>query len=65
MCIRDRVGGLAMGVRADPRVTRDIDFVIPVRDDDDAESRIFALQRRGFRVESVFVRRGGRSTRTG
>ena len=54
------VGGLAMAVRADPRVTRDIDFVVPVRDDEEAESRVFALQQRGFVVESVFVRRGGR-----
>jgi len=49
-----------MGVRADPRVTRDIDFVVAVHDDDDAEARIFTLQQRGFRVDGVFVRRGGR-----
>lgn len=54
------VGGLAMGVRADPRVTRDVDFVLPVEDDAEAEARIYALQRRGFVVESVFERRGGR-----
>jgi hypothetical protein len=54
------VGGLAVGVRADPRVTRDIDFVVPVAGDDEAEARVFALQQRGFMVQSVFVRRGGR-----
>ena len=54
------VGGLAMGVRADPRVTRDIDLVVPAEDDASAEARIFALQQRGFIVESVFVRDDGR-----
>ena len=54
------VGGLAMGVRADPRVTRDIDFALPASDDDQAEAQVFALQQRGFIVDSVFVRKGGR-----
>ena len=54
------VGGVAVGVRADPRVTRDLDFVIPVADDADAEAIVFALQRRGFIVEAVFVRDQGR-----
>ena len=54
------VGGLAMGVRADPRVTREIEFVVPVEGDDEAEARVFALQQRRFIVESVFVRVGGR-----
>lgn len=54
------VGGLAIGVRADPRVTRDIDFVVPADDDAQAESVVFALQQRGFRVEAVFVRDEGR-----
>lgn len=54
------VGGLAIGVRADPRVTRDVDFVIPVTDDANAEAIVFALQKRGFTVVAVFVRAGGR-----
>src|SRR4051794_31163450 len=57
------VGGLAMGVRADPRVTRDIDLVVPVRDDAEAEARVFALQQRGFLVDTVFVRDGARGAR--
>jgi hypothetical protein len=41
-------------------VTRDIDFVVPAADDAAAEATVFALQRRGFIVESVFVREGDR-----
>lgn len=54
------VGGLAIGVRADPRVTRDIDYVVPASDDAQAEAILFALQQRGFFVEAVFVRDQGR-----
>lgn len=54
------VGGLAVGVRAEPRVTRDLDLVVPVADDTDGEAKLLALQRRGFAIESVFERRGGR-----
>ncbi len=52
--------GLAVGVRGEPRVTRDVDLVLPVEDDADAEQRVFLLQRHGFLVDSVFDRAGGR-----
>ncbi|MFT3841072.1 MAG: hypothetical protein QM723_29040 [Myxococcaceae bacterium] len=54
------VGGVAVGARTEPRVTRDVDFVIPVVDDADAELKVLALQRSGFLVESVFERDEGR-----
>lgn len=54
------VGGVAVGARTEPRVTRDVDFVIPVSDDADAELKVLSLQRSGFLVESVFERDGGR-----
>jgi hypothetical protein len=54
------VGGLAVGTRTEPRVTRDVDFVVPVVDDTDAEAKVLALQRIGFIVDSVFERDGGR-----
>jgi len=54
------VGGLAVGVRAEPRITRDIDLVVPVADDAEGEAKLLVLQRRGFAIESVFERKGGR-----
>jgi hypothetical protein len=42
------VGGLAVSVRAEPRFTRDVDLVVSVEDDRDAESLILALQARGY-----------------
>lgn len=54
------VGGLAVGARGEPRVTRDIDFVVPSEDDAAAEQIIFAVQRRGFTVRAVFEREGNR-----
>ena len=44
------VGGLAVSSRAEPRTTRDVDVVVAVRDDQDAEALVFALQTAGFRV---------------
>ena len=42
------VGGLAVGARAEPRTTRDVDVAVSVVDDVDAEAFIHALQSRGF-----------------
>lgn len=44
------VGGLAVSARAEPRTTRDVDVVVDVRDDADAESLVLDLQASGFRV---------------
>jgi len=44
------VGGLAVSARAEPRTTRDVDVVVDVRDDPDAESLVLDLQATGFRV---------------
>jgi predicted nucleotidyltransferase len=47
------VGGLAVSARAEPRFTRDIDLVIGVVDDADAERLVHDLQARGYRVQAV------------
>jgi hypothetical protein len=44
------VGGLAVSVRAKPRFTNDVDVAVAVETDQDAESLIYTLTRRGFRV---------------
>ncbi len=44
------IGGLAVSARAEPRTTRDVDLVVAVADDADAESLVFELQSRGYRV---------------
>ena len=44
------VGGLAVSARAEPRTTRDVDVVVDVRDDADAEALVLDLQAGGFRV---------------
>jgi predicted nucleotidyltransferase len=44
------VGGLAVSARAEPRTTRDVDVVIDVLGDSDAESLVLDLQASGFRV---------------
>jgi len=44
------VGGLAVSVRTEPRFTRDIDLVVAVRDDRDAERLVRALVSAGFGV---------------
>src|SRR5262249_34573948 len=41
---------LAVSVRAEPRLTRDVDLAVTVRDDADAEGLVRALQARGYRV---------------
>ena len=47
------VGGLAVSARTEPRFTRDIDLVIAVRDDRDAERAVHALQQRGYQVHAL------------
>lgn len=42
------VGGLAVSVRATPRMTRDADLVVTVSDDADAEQLIMFLRERGY-----------------
>lgn len=41
------VGGLAVSARAEPRTTRDVDVVVTVEDDPDAESVTYALHTHG------------------
>jgi hypothetical protein len=44
------IGGLAVGARAEPRATRDVDVAIAVADDADAEQIVHALGLRGYRL---------------
>ena len=44
------VGGLAVSVRSEPRLTRDADLAVLVADDRDAEALVRDLQARGWRV---------------
>ncbi len=44
------IGGLAVSARAEPRTTRDVDIVVEVSNDSDAESLVLDLQASGFRV---------------
>jgi predicted nucleotidyltransferase len=45
------VGGLAVSARTEPRFTRDIDLVVAVPGDRDAEQVVHALQQRGYRID--------------
>ena len=47
------VGGLAVSARTEPRFTRDVDLVIAVTSDRDAEQAVHALQQRGYRVHAL------------
>ncbi len=47
------VGGLAVSARAEPRMTRDADLAIAVRDDEEAERIVLAMQARGYSVLAV------------
>jgi len=47
------VGGLAVGVRAEPRTTRDVDVVVSVATDAEAEGLLRELQSRGYRIRSI------------
>jgi predicted nucleotidyltransferase len=44
------VGGLAVGVRADPRFTHDVDLAVSVADDSQAEAILFVMIRNGYRT---------------
>ncbi len=48
------VGGLAIGVRAEPRFTRDVDFAVGVRDDYEAQYVVRCLMRVGFSMVAEF-----------
>ncbi|MBI2156337.1 MAG: nucleotidyl transferase AbiEii/AbiGii toxin family protein [Candidatus Rokubacteria bacterium] len=47
------VGALAVSARAEPRFTRDIDLVVAVSSDDDAERLVRDLQARGYLVQAI------------
>ena len=47
------VGGLAVSIRAEPRLTRDVDVALSVVDDADAEYVINALRGRGYEVLAI------------
>lgn len=47
------VGGLAVSARAQPRFTRDIDVVVLVASDPDAERLVHDLQARRYRVQAI------------
>ncbi|MGB0678861.1 MAG: nucleotidyl transferase AbiEii/AbiGii toxin family protein [Polyangiales bacterium] len=47
------VGGLAVSVRAEPRLTRDIDFAVAVASDAEAERILLALQRSGYALRML------------
>lgn len=44
------VGGLAVSARAEPRLTRDVDIAVAVRDNSQAELLIHALMTKGYQV---------------
>ena len=47
------IGGLAVSARAEPRTTRDVDVIVAVSNDAEAEEVIFSLQGAGYRVSMV------------
>ncbi len=47
------VGGLAVSVRAEPRLTRDVDVAVSVANDDDAEALVRALNPDGYRIVTL------------
>ncbi|HEX9820938.1 MAG TPA: nucleotidyl transferase AbiEii/AbiGii toxin family protein [Methylomirabilota bacterium] len=47
------VGGLAVSARTEPRFTRDVDLVIAVSGDRDAEQVLHSLQQRGYQVQAL------------
>jgi predicted nucleotidyltransferase len=44
------IGGLAVGVRTDPRFTRDVDLAVRVRSDKEAERVVNGLIQRGYQL---------------
>lgn len=47
------VGGLAVAVRADPRLTRDADVAVATDDDNAAEELVASLRTDGYRVAAI------------
>ncbi len=47
------VGGLAVSVRTEPRFTRDVDLVVTIKGDREAESLVYFLQNRGYSVQAT------------
>ena len=47
------VGGLAVGTRAEPRTTRDVDIAVAVVDDAEAEQLIAELRGEGYEIATV------------
>jgi hypothetical protein len=47
------VRGLAVSARTEPRFTRDIDLVVAVEGDPDAERLVHDLQSRGYRLQAI------------
>jgi len=47
------VGGLAVSIRAEPRLTRDLDLAVVAADDADAEGLVRALTADGYRAAAV------------
>ncbi len=47
------VGGIAVSVRAEPRLTRDLDLAVATSTDRDAESLVRSLVARGYEVQAV------------
>lgn len=58
------VGGLAVGARAEPRFTRDVDFAVAVESDEAAEQTIRALMSLGYRVDVLVEHRTRRRLAT-
>jgi hypothetical protein len=52
------VGGLAVCARTEPRFTRDIDLVVAVEGDRDAERLVHDLQSRDYRVQAIVEQEG-------
>ena len=51
------IGGLAVSARCEPRTTRDVDVVVSVADDDQAEGLVHALGQRGLTIQAVIEQR--------
>jgi len=47
------IGGFAVSLRAEPRLTGDVDFAAAVTSDEEAEKLVHALQGRGYQVVTI------------
>ncbi len=54
------IGGLAVSALAEPRTTGDVDVVVSVAEDQEAEKAALALQARGYQIHSVLEHAVGR-----